>query len=298
MQHKKNNRRNSRGSMLVLTILCIYVVVLMVVALIGFMLTCYQITHQQNLAEPEVMTVAEILNSDNGIGNLNDVTAASRELTFTSHCQLNKAQSPRYKYFGDLATDLHYESRNSASILEAQRQQTIDDAVEKIKTYITNYNMRKRSQSSLDNVVFRSPIQIVDVELGYGSYLEGSGYVPEAMPELEEFDYGSGVANRNSQLYRPKDQLSVPYDEDLPYVMSPLPAHVDGVTSPARLLPASDFCSLGKLMENGKMLKLQLRQIPSAAKVTVETFVKGTNQPIRVTAFATSHGAESPLWKR
>lgn len=301
--------------MLVLVAVCLYIFVMIFVAFIAFMLWCKWHDDQLSAAEPAALELCNMLNEDSNVSKLNDMVASSRELVFNARQNYNNTANSldaSFKYFGYLSGQLLNSSRNGAIELEQERRKQLDITREKLLAYAQKFQSVHRSASAFDHVINQTGSRIIEMEVGYvdetgtsptesrPEHITSNTYqTPNVNEELEQHDIEQGLVDTRSKLYKGSTKAATPGDEDLTFVLSPCAPNVAGQTTPARLLSPNSFRSLGTLVHGGKPTKLQLEQMPTAVRVTIEKTVRAFDhdEKIRATASATSTGAQAAIWE-
>ncbi len=221
------------------------------------------------------------LNSQDRIGQMNNMVARSRQLVYASR-QAEIEISKKRPRLSRLASSLLEDARNSARDLEAERKRLIvtttkeaNDAVEKefTRSFATQ-GLR------LPGLEIETPV-LVDTRFGSLKNVDSNVAVLHGLSNLAEFDKERFYINNKPDLYVPGKDLKLPdEDSDLKFNLSSLPAYVNDVSAPARLVLPNTF----QPGVNG--------QLQSAAQIearaTVKTFYGSST--ISLISTATTYG--------
>lgn len=286
--------------MLVIVTLSLFLFVSIVMLFLSFGMLSLQHSRQRDALESTTLSVAQTLNDQDRVGQLNEMTACNRELVFESRSAVNQCLDPRFKGMAPLASDLLDESREAADLLKDEHQAQIDTTVGQIRAAIWSYNNSKRSNSQFDNVILRSSASAIqDVEVGYLDTVDSNAHVNELSSELQQWDQSNNFVS-SGNLFKANISATLPYDNDLSFLISSLSAPVNRDVSPARLVLENHFHSFGKIIENGHNTTLQLKHLPSAVKLTqiLDVHTPTGVQHVKVTSIAQTSGAGIPPWER
>jgi len=120
----KRRSRNKRGSMLVLTVFAMFLLVIAIAVLSGFVAMLLAHQRLQDQAEEFEMRAVQVLNESDRTGRINLMTAASRELVFDSRRVYNcvAQNSPAYM---PLAQFYLNQSRDGARLIAQEREKIL-----------------------------------------------------------------------------------------------------------------------------------------------------------------------------
>jgi hypothetical protein len=288
-------RNRKRGSMLTMTALVIGIILAVCILGFGFYLLLAQQKKGQNQADNLTLTLAEQLNKDDKIGQMNNVVARCRELVYVSRQNSDAAASERSAILVPLANQLLDESRSSAQFVEAERKNQITYITKQAKQAVQDYNMHTHVDSTFTLPWFKTyDPQVKDVSLGYINNVQSNVINTEVIPELRDFDEQKKYFEKGSQLYRGNIDAKLPSpDSDLIFKLSSLPADVDNTVSPPRLTNPEVFVKMAPLFENHKFTNQTTPdQIPSAVHVieNMDVSMKAGDQRVRLGSTATTNG--------
>ncbi len=273
--------RQRSGSMLAIIILSTGLVALLFLfclSLGALFLAHYRV---QNALDQVALTGACKLNAQDRIGQMNNIIARSRQLVYASR-QTESEIAQKRPQLRRLAASLLDEARSSARDVEqeAKRLLTLSS---KEATRAMNDEFDKTCGAHalrLPGLEISTPV-LVETRLGSLQGVDSNVSVLHGMPELADFDKHQSYINKKPDLYVQGANLKLPSeDADLNFNLASLPAFVNNISAPARLvLPGSFQSSMD-------------RQLKSAAQVEATADVKtpyGTST-IRFLSTATTYG--------
>ena len=292
---RRNPRSRERGSMLTMTTLVVGILLLTCLVGFGFYLLLAQQKKGQNQADSLTLSLAESLNKDDKIGQMNNVVARCRELVFVSRQNADAASNERSSILVPLANQLLDESRSSAQFVEAERKNQISYITKKAREAVDKYNLHTHIDSTFTLPWFKTyDPQVQDVYLGYINKVQSNVTNTEVIPELRDYDVQQKYFEPGSQLYRGNINAKLPSpDSDLIFKLSSLPADVDKSISPPRLTNPEVFVKLSQLFENNKFTgQRNSDQLPSAVEVVehMDVSMKSGDQRVRLGSTATTNG--------
>lgn len=264
---RKRKRRLASGNLLVLSSVSFSVVAVAMIMGYSFASLFFVNNRLQSSADEIALAGAKKLNDKDRIGQMNNMIARCRQLVYSSRKDLDDT----VKIFPDLkdfAQPLLDEARDSAVLLEGERthlsklataeaRQAIQQRFIDIKpTYPMVLPWLKIGTPRLDNVTFG---RIEDVESNAEQH--------RAFKDLDDGDdrlgYVSNVNGKGLKLYKsdlPAGLRLETVDSDLMFQLSSLPAPVDGIIAPARvLLPSKRKDVAGTSIPCVAQVKLQLQ---------------------------------------
>lgn len=291
------DKRRETGSMLTMTALVLGVLLLVCLIGFGFYLLLAQQKKGQNQADRLTLSLAESLNKDDKIGQMNNVVARCRELVYVSRQNADAAANERNAVLTPLANQLLDESRSSAQFVEAERKNEIAYLTKKARQAVEDYNMHTHTDSTFNLPWFKTyDPEVQDVYFGYIDKVQCNVTNTEVIPDLRLFDEQKKYFEKGSQLYRGNIDAKLPSpDSDLTFKLSSLPANVDRSVSPPRLTNPEVFVKLAPIFENSKFTNQTVPdQIPSAVEVVerMNVSMKSGDQKVRLGSTATTNGAQ------
>lgn len=283
--------------MLTMTTMVIGLVLLACLIGFGFYLLLAQQKKGQHEADNLTLSVAESLNKDDKIGQMNNVVARCRELVFVSRQNANAASEERNQILAPLANQLLDESRSSAQFVEAERKNEIAYITKKARESVERYNLNTHTESTFTLPWFKTyDPHVQDVYLGYIDKVQSNVTNTDVIPELREHDEKQKYFEKGSQLYRGNIDAKLPSpDSDLIFKLSSLPADVEKSVSPPRLTNPEVFVKLAPLFLDSKYTdQRKADQIPSAVEIfaDMDVSMKTGNQQVRIGSTATTNGGQ------
>lgn len=244
--------RTQPGSMLVV---CIGTGLLIVIAGLLFIAVQYLFLKRnslQYLADNVAMNAARVLNERDNTGRINNLVSESRELVFEARQTFNESDAT-FKFFEPLSKQFLDEAKDGARLVQKERNKLIQYQLGEIRRQLRAFNKNESSPLSILLVKSYQP-RISQFEIGYLTNQNANVSSRDGNSELIEFDKGKGFVDEHSHLYRPNRLLNMPGEEDndLKFVLSPLPSPVRDTTAPARLMLGTDFVGTLKMIKNEK----------------------------------------------
>lgn len=236
--------RGSSGSVLVLA--CVMFSVLAIALLVGYSFGGLFFTQNrlQTSANEIALAGARKLNEYDRVGQMNNMTARSRQLVAYSRKQLDQCQSDNPGLV-PLAQQLLDEARNDAQSLDVQRKklrllaqaEAFDAMDNKLAEVEETYPM---------NLPWLKVTMPVMVEANFGKCAQVESNVEQLnfIDEVEAKDGSSSYVTNGGGLKLYKNDINAKLDgldSDLNFKISSLPAPVEKTVSPARLVLASTY---------------------------------------------------------
>lgn len=280
-----NSHRQLRGNILIIVALGTAMILLLVG--IAFSVHYFFYSHQylQHSADKLATDLAVNLNSNDRIGQMNNLVANSRELVFNSRASYKHA-SDEFPQMTDLADRLLLESRAGADIVEKARR---DLVVILLKDVQTSAKVANKSGSLGQGVALpwakSSAAEIEGLQVGNIKNVESNVMAPYGNDALLNLDTKSGYIDPATHLYYGRSVIKLPEDADKKFHITSLAAPVQGNIAPPRLTEAQVFDKTAELFKNGQPTGGVCDQLPTAVQVRLNMDV--TNQ----VAVKSTHGA-------
>lgn len=293
--NESKHSRNKRGSMLAVVVLVTLVVV--AVLGIGIVVSMMMMSQKRTQSQVENLTLemANSINKDDWVGQMNNMTEFSRELVFSSRSALNEAiaHHPRMR---PLAIQLLDEARQSAALVESERKEL---------TVIIMKDLHKRTNNLAETAssspgmnlpgVSTDSMQLKTVDAGYIDGVMTNLTSAEGLPDLREYDLQEKYITQKNYVYLPNINAKLPApDDDIKFDFCSLPASAKNTISPTRLTSNAVF---RKLMtagpESGNDFS-KCKFLPSAIQMISTTKVSSGSHlsaPMSVSITAASPGA-------
>lgn len=242
----KARRRYDRGSMILLSVMVIGIVIVIIVLGVGVMFLFSSHRKAQGETDSIALEAASILNAHDRAGQMNNLVARCRELVFTSRETYDDA-AQNYRHLEPLARQLLDESRQSAHLVEDERQRLTGQELSELKDLARSGD-------------------ITSINVGYINGIPSNVAVAEGVPELLQRDRSAGYIEPRSGLYNGNINAKLPgIDQDLDFHISSLPAPVKGTIAPARLATSSAFKQTAQAYGHDAVGRCE--QLPSAVQL-------------------------------
>lgn len=259
------------------------------------------ISHQQRgqaASDQLSMSLAKSLNAGDRVGQLNAVIEHSRELVYLSRENTNLANDLGVRAYQTLAAQLLNEARESANIVDKERDNQIKLAVTESQKAIKEARQGEDKNSGIYILpwVLETRPQINQVRLGYIKDTLSSVESPSVLDALQKNDLKKQYIEPTSKLFRGNIDAKLPIpDDDLPFHFSSLPAEVKHIDSPPRMVNATVFVPTATIFDRDKPTTVQKPpELPSAAQVEGSIGVKTgekTELNLKVVSSATANSA-------
>ncbi len=294
------SQRNRRGNMLMVVVLVIVIVV--GVLGIGIVVSMMMMSQKRTQSQVENLSLemANAINKDDWVGQMNNMTEFSRELVFSSRSALDEAIA-HHQRMKPIALQLLDEARQSARLIEDERKEL---TVLIMKDLQKSANQIAETSASGNELklpgVTAGAMKVKTVDAGYIDGVLTNLTSAEGLPDLREFDSQEKYITPKSFVYLPNINAKLPApDDDLKFDFCSLPASAKNTISPARLTSNSVF---RKLMTAGPEAGndfTKCKFLPSAVQMISTTKVstggEQLNAPMSVSITAASPGATLKL---
>ena len=236
--------RNSRGNLLIFTSVLMSVMAFGAVIAMSFTGLYFSQNRLQSSANEIALAGARKINEYNRLGQMNDMVARSPQLLFSSR-QAEQNVGAADLLLDKLALQLTDEARNSAHMLESERQNlSMIAQAEAVAEMQNKFNEIKNSYEmnlpwlrvSAPNLVLKNTGTIAD--------MPSNSHGLEGFSDLVQSDISQNhVSKGQVKLYKAEANLNLANtkDSDIPFNFSPLPAPVVNDMAPARNVLAEKF---------------------------------------------------------
>ncbi len=287
--------RRSTGSMLSMTGMIAGILLFTLMIGFGLYLLLVQQKRGQNLDDTFTLAIADSLNKDDKIGQMNNVVARSRELVFVSRQNSDIANSLPEGVYQPLANQLLDEARASAQFVDAERKNEIKYITKTTRAMVDDYNAHRHVDSSFTLPWFKTyDPKVQDVYFGHIKKVQSNVINMDVIPELRDFDALKQYFEPGSQLYKGNINAKLPNpDNDLDFKISSLPADVDKTVAPARLTNPEVFLRDAPVFEGEKFVGRDCDQLPSSIEIIegMDLEIKNDAHKVRIGSTATTNGA-------
>ena len=292
--------RSSKGSMIMVSVLALAVISLTIVVGLCFYMILSQQRRGQTACDDKALMFANILNQQNRAGQMNAIVERSRELVYLSRQNASAAGALPIPGYQALANQLLLESRESAELVDKERKNQIDITLCDVHNCVTR--VVKDSQVPPHPILswlFEEQPEITTVNFGSVTDVLSSVASPRVLSDLHEYDLKAKYVEKTSNLYYGNINAKLPSpDEDLPFHFASLPAQVDKVDAPPRLVESSVFVSAASIFQKDSPLVQKPPELPSAVQVIGTATIKNgkdSEMHMRLSSSATACSAlEAP----
>jgi len=240
---RANRQRLSTGNLLVIA--CVSFAVACLVLIMGYSFASLFLVNNrlQCSADEIAIAGAKKLNEKDRIGQMNNMVARCRQLVYSSRKDLDDTKKlfPQLESF---AEPLLIESRDSADLLERERQKLAQLAESEARQEMQRrFNeVKPKYAMTLPWLKIETP-QLAEVRFGRLDDIESNvEELHSGFKDLEQNDNSQGYVDREPApgltLYKcDLNNMQLPgADGDLTFKLSSLPAPVDGIIAPSRIV--------------------------------------------------------------
>lgn len=294
-------RRRSSGSMLIL----VSITILILVAVFMLCFTLHNLLFQRGRCQQDsdsfVVGLADGLNINDAVSQVNELEARSRELVFDTRRQLNEvAGDEEVSFIAPLCDRFMMEAREGHDLVERERKSQIAKVCRELCREAVRHNAEARQRGAWSFAGVSAEQTIIErIEVGRIAAVETNVPATRQFEELLMHDRERGYLHRDSNLFKAGVNAKLPgEDSDLDFMMSGIPACVGGVTATVRNVNSDVFIPLGKVFENGEACPVTLTHLPNAVRVSsaVATDIAGKHQTsVKIYSVGASSGANSAL---
>jgi predicted membrane-bound mannosyltransferase len=211
--------------MMILTMMLLGLVMMALLTGLGFALLFYDQKRGQTQCDEIALNMAEALNADNRIGQMNTIVEHSRQLVYLDRQQtLITYSSPSLTRYTTLAKQVLFNSTEGATKVDSERKNQISIGIENCKNYARSLADNSRKGVWLLPWFVTNSVTINSVEFGSVYNTLSSSESPIAIPLLHEWDKGRQFIEKISNLYNGNINASLPPpDNSLFFYFSALP---------------------------------------------------------------------------
>jgi hypothetical protein len=245
----RHSARNQKGNMLVLGCFALTFSALLIVIGYSFAGMVFVQNHLKNSAEEIALSGAIKLNELDNVGQMDNMLARNRQLVYAQQVNNDTAQASGTQYVQNLASDLLDESKQSASIMEAERVK-LKPIVESDAASAMNDKFEEVANTYMMNLPWlkiERPVMTL-TSLGKISGVQSSVVEFPVQTDLVSNDRSQKLVQINKDglnIYLESTNHKLPAPNDgLPYKLSSLPAPVNNQVSPARVVPDQDLAQV------------------------------------------------------
>ena len=254
---------------------------LLILVLVGmafwFQLIFFSNQLLQDSAEKVALNAAQKLNENDNAGRLNNLIVCSRELVFDARQMHDATMSqPNCQDFEPLAEQVLNQSREGATSVADERQRYVNATVADMRVLVKQKTTSLGRQVELFDAAVDQP-KIADFKIGSLDNMESNVEAPIGQSDLVEYDNGQHYLKhgKDFDFYVAGKSLKLPApDQDLDFLLSPLPMAVNGTAAPMRLVSETHFKPSMVLLENGKDEIGSCSIMPSCVQVLMTVKMK------------------------
>jgi hypothetical protein len=254
---------------------------LLILVLVGiafwFQLVFFSNQRLQDSAEKVALNAAQKLNENDNAGRLNNLTCDARELVFTARQMYERTSTDgHFKDYEALARQVLEQSREGAREVAAERQRLVNATVADMRVLVKGKTTSLGREMELFDASVEKP-KLIDFKIGSLDNMESNVEAPQAVAELVEYDNAQRFLKhgKDFDFYVAGKALKLPSpDDDLDFVLSPLPMAVNGTAAPMRLVSESHFKPTMTIVEGGKDAIGSCSIMPSCVQVLMSVKMK------------------------
>ncbi|MBY0552457.1 MAG: hypothetical protein K2W95_34570 [Candidatus Obscuribacterales bacterium] len=262
-------RRTSSGSMLILTSITILLIVSVFMLCFTLHNLLFQCDRCQQSSDSLVIDMAGAMNSNDRISQINEMEARSRELIFNSRQHLNACAQRDLSFLAPLCDKFVVEARDGHSLIELERKNQIEQICRELCLSAERQNkIAQQGGWTLAGVTTNASV-IERIEAGRVDGVESNVPAARLHEELLEHDMQRGFLQKGSMLFRAGVNAKLPgEDGDLDFMLSGLPACVEGVSAATRNVNTEVFVPFGVIYERGKASVSKFSHLPNAVRIS------------------------------
>lgn len=291
-------KRSKRGNITALSTLIGGMVVFVILIGMSFYLILSHQQRGQAACDQISVTLAKALNAGDRIGQMNATVEHSRELVHLSRENLITAGNLGVRGYQLMAEQLLLEARDSAGIVDKERENQIKLAISEARTAIKKSEPAVREKKGIFILPwFLETTPVIDqVRFGWIKDTLSSAECPQVLSALQRYDIKKGQVEPISKLFYGNVNAKLPPpDDDLPFHFASLPAEVRHMNAPPRLVNPDAFISTATVFDKDVSDLFQRPvELPSAVQVYGVIGIKTSKQTefeLKIISSATASSA-------
>ena len=294
--------RQARGNMLFLCVAIGCLILVLTGIAFWFQLVFFSNQRLQDSGEKVALIAAQKLNENDNVGRLNNLIGDSRELVFTARRMHDVTlNNPHFRDYEKLAAQYVEQTREGARIVGDERQRLVNATVADMRKLVKGKITSLGREVELFDAAVDKPV-ILDFKLGSLDNMESNVQAPHVVPELIAHDQAHSFLKRGKDFdfYVAGKSLKLPApDDDLDFLLSPLPMAVNESAAPMRLVSEKHFKPSVSILENGNDAIGSSMLMPSCVQVLMSVKMKskvvnGVETGTRSLSTACTNGALPP----
>ncbi len=241
----------------------------------------------QSISDSAVLQSVEILNENDCIGKINNITVMSRELVYDTRASYEATLNANYFFLEPLARQLLNQSRFGSSVVDQGRKQLILSRLDQLAKVL-----------KADDTLAIHQAEIVDLQVGMTTDPKSNAY-DDSADELQEFDLKNHYVDVKTKRFFGNVNAKLPEnDADLCFKISPLRGIVQGQVQQAGLLAETAFIKTAQLIKEGQTVKkVSCDQMPCAVKIQFSFPVNSdlsanADRRVSISTCALTHGGQ------
>lgn len=290
--------RSAKANMLLFSILAVGFTIILLFICVAFYVIFFDQSRGQAQSDEMTLNMAEALNIDDRIGQMNTIVEHSRQLVYLSRQSSTlAASSDSTVAYVPLADQLLAEAKEGANLVNKERLNQIDIDITNCRNYASSTRKSKTAQGAkLLTWFIEDRLNISQIEFGSVENILSNVESPIPITELYKFDLAKHYVENRSNLYYGNINAALPPPDDkLPFCLSALPATVENTCSPARLINSRVFVPAALIFDKDLPSLVKPAQLPGAVRVNgkmiIKTDTKGAKLEIGISSAASAPGA-------
>lgn len=250
MKHNSCYRRSQRGIMLIIAAFLVVLVAAIIAATMLFGSTCTRNQSAGSAADAAALQLANVINSDDQVGRMNNLIAQSRDLVYCSRHEYDQTLDNNYSNMEPLARHLLGDARWGSQLVDYGRKQLFLQRVSELSSAATHNQILKEAG-----------LQVMDLEVGQPPESTCNVY-DHADDSLQGEDERNRFCDRKSKVFAACVDAKLPGDDgDLSFKLSPLPAPAKNIAQPGSLIHEIKPLYPGNIIRDGWITRLSKVEI-------------------------------------
>ncbi len=286
--------RSVKANMLLFSLMAVGLTILLLFICMGFYIIFFDQNRGQAQCDEMTLNMAEALNIDDRIGQMNTIVEHSRQLVYLSRqATIASASSEATVPYISLANQLLEEAKEGAVLVDKERLNQIDIDIANCRDYAKNTRKLNKGQGArILSWFIEDRLDINQIEFGSVENILSNIESPIPITDLYKFDLSKHYVENRSNLYYGNINATLPPpDEKLAFYLSALPARVENTNSPTRLVNSRVFVPGALILDKGLPSKVKPVQLPGAVKVTGSMLIKTDQKDGKIEIGVSSAGS-------
>lgn len=280
-------RNNQQGAVIILT--CALILVLILILMFSFQVwkVFFNFQDSQSIADAAALRAAEILNENDCIGKVNNMTVMSREMVYDTRASYEATLNPDFFFLEPLGRQLLDQARYGSSVIDLGRKQLILARIDQLERMLKE-----------DDALSARQAEVMDLQVGITPDLKSNAF-DDSADEIQEFDLRKRYVDPKTKRFYGNIDAKLPGDDaDLIFKLSPLRGIIQGQVQQAGLLSERSFVKIMQLITKGERVKkITCDHMPCAVKIQFSfpaerNPVIGGGKSVMVSTGALTHGGQ------